>query len=336
MTYPQSANPIVIERVEPEKNRVTAGPFEFGIIVADGEISDVFTEGYRTIPKGGMFGIGRRIDARAYIAYASPFELSFRLQDPNDRSAFGGVTLDAPVLTSDGQIVAASMILTLEAARDRIENLLQLLGQRRLITNFDIANRLKHEILGKVLALNLNYYTASQLRGNQNLLRQMDQDLRIQLDSTITGYGLRLTNFHMNWDLTVEERERIEDRQHQVNRRRIEREQELRALIEQQSYPSHSFAAPTPSATPQPTRQTVQSYSPLQPSAPDRGDEPMTCWVNFDPAAPTNKIHKASCMYTKKFAHLPKVEGGWKEYPTFNAALRAAGRRAGKCGCCKP
>ena len=246
MTYPQSVSEVVIERVEPAKNRVTAGPFEFGIIVADGEISHVFTEGYRTVPKGGILGIGRRIDARAYIAYTSPFDLAFRLQDPNDRSLFNGVILDRPVLTSDGQIVPASMVLTLGVTRDRVENLLQLIGQHRRITNIHIASRLKHEILGKVLALNLNCYTASELRGNQNLLKQMDRDLQIQLDSTIAGYGLRLTNFHMSWGLTVEESERIEERQHQINAsERIEREQELRAL-QGQPLPPQPQVAPAP------------------------------------------------------------------------------------------
>ena len=348
MTYPQSANPIVIERVEPEKNRVTAGPFEFGIIVADGEISDVFTEGYRTIPKGGMFGIGRRIDARAYIAYASPFELSFRLQDPNDRSAFGGVTLDAPVLTSDGQIVAASMILTLEAARDRIENLLQLLGQRRLITNFDIANRLKHEILGKVLALNLNYYTASQLRGNQNLLRQMDQDLRIQLDSTITGYGLRLTNFHMSWGLTVEESERIDERQHQINRRRIERDQEIRAL-QRQPLPSQPLVAPAPYAPAQPQRQTSQRTAVRreQPNRPPSSHQPsrsasttQAYGVYTDLIFKYSTIHKTTCRFWKnRKLDLNQDENHWRgPYATIQQATTNPDTRGNvkRGGCCKP
>ena len=338
MTYRPTTSEVVIERIKPDKNRVIAGPFEFGIIVVNGEISDVFTEGYRTVPKGTVLGIGRRNEVLAYKTYTPPFDLVFRLQYPNDTLESVGVTLDGPVLTSDGQMVAARMNLSFKVDSDQSENLLLLLGQHSRITASDVANRIKDEILGKVVALDLSQYTASELRGNETLLRQIDQSLHRELSATLAAYGLWLINFHMIFGLTDEEKERIEERKHRERIRAIEREREFRALIEQQPSPSHPPTAPTPSATPQPqpTRRSVQSHSPLQPTAPYRGYEPMTCWVNFDPAAPTNKIHKASCTYTKMFAHLPKVEGGWKEYPTLSAALRAAGRRAGKCGVCKP
>ena len=319
MTYPQATNPIVIERVEPDRNRLTAGPFEFGIIVVNGEISDVFTEGYRTAPKSGMLGIGKRIDTRAYIAYASPFDLAFRLQDPNDRSATGGVPLDAPVLTSDGQIVAASIVLTLEVAPDRVENLLLLLGQRRRITSLEIAHRLKHEILAKALALNLNYYTASQLRGNRNLTMQMGQTLERELTSTISGFGLRLTNFHINWGLTAEESERIKQQRHASRIRDIERNQEMRRALPSSTEETILDRPPQPTRFPRqsPTAETILD-SPPPPtrfSRPmQRGQQPARrtppskpappspqgyCYVYTDLPARASRIHKSTCYYYK-------------------------------------
>ena len=321
MTHPQAYSEIVIQRVEPQGGGLIAGPFEFGIIVLDGQITDIFTEGRRPVPRGGILGMGRRADVRAYIAYTRPFDLAFWLKDPDDyMSTDDGVTLDMPVLTGDGQIVAARVGLTLSVMRDRVDSLLLLLGQRNWITALDLSNLIKHELSGKVLSLNLRDYTAAQLRGNEYLLRQMAGSLERELSSTITGYyGLRLTNFHINWGLTIEERERIKQQKHAGRIRDFERNQELHRA-------TPGFAAQTiVDRSAQPPTQPARPAYPMPPAAPQPSPAPSRprrapaaptatggyCYVYTDIPTRTSRIHKSSCYYYKNRATARRDDSWW-------------------------
>ena len=213
---------------------VTVGPNEVAVVIRDGEIANVFTEG-----KAGTRGLGdllralagRGPDIQVLIADTSPFNLSFWLEEPGAPVQPGeGSPFGIPAVTSDGQLITAQVNLTLSVEAEGAELLLRLLRGRRAMATSDVALSIKDELLGKVIALELSKHSAGELRGSDDLLRSVYESLRVQLDSTLSGYGLRLVNFFINWGLSQDEREKIEEQRHQARVRAIEREKELEAI----------------------------------------------------------------------------------------------------------
>ena len=211
-----------ILRDGPTRGKFTVWPYQVGIVMRSGEVVDIFSEGERRLPRG---------EVRTYVASTAPFHLTFWLKDPGDATQPSeGVALEQPVLTADGQLVTGRIDLTLSVVPKQVEYLLQLLGQRGAISEQEVADAIKYELLAKVLALDLHRHTSSDLRGNRDLFKGIYESLQIELTSTIRRYGLRLDNFYVNWGLTPEEQERIKEQRHRNIIRDIEREEELEEL----------------------------------------------------------------------------------------------------------
>ncbi len=217
---------VILEDVEPEDGSpfgpryLTAWPNQIGVIICDGKVEEVFSGGKRELPKGEVW---------TYIAYTAPIRLTFWLKDPDDSlEPEEGVILDQPALTADGQPVTGRIEIVFSVIQDSVELLLQLLARDGSdVTTLDLANMIKGELLAKVLMFDIYSYTASQLRGNQGLFREMYDSLKRELASTIGRYGLRLDNFFVTWGLTPEEREGIKEQRHKTQLEDIRREQEL-------------------------------------------------------------------------------------------------------------
>ncbi len=191
-------NSVILGPGEPRRGllrwaSLTVWPYQVGIVMCDGEVVEVFSEGERRLPKG---------EVRTYVASTSPFNLVFWLQDPGDPSEPAeGAALDQPVLTADGQLVTGRIDLTLSIIPDRAELLLQLLDPRAdNVTQAGVADVIQAELLAKVLALDIHSHTAGDLRGNRALFQGIYASLETELASTISRYGLRLDNFYVNWD----------------------------------------------------------------------------------------------------------------------------------------
>ena len=211
-----------ILREGPTRGKFTVWPYQVGIVMRSGEVVDIFSEGERRLPRG---------EVRTYVASTAPFHLTFWLKDPGDATQPSeGVALEQPVLTADGQLVTGRIDLTLSVVPKQVEYLLQLLGQRGAISEQEVADAIKYELLAKVLALDLHRHTSSDLRGNRELFKGIYESLQVELTSTIRRYGLRLDNFYVNWGLTPEEQERIKEQRHRNIIRDIEREEELEEL----------------------------------------------------------------------------------------------------------
>ena len=135
-----------------------------------------------------------------------------------------------PALTADGQLITAQVNLTLSVVPDDADRLLRLLRGRSAISTSNVAQSIKDELLAKVVALELGKHSAAELRGSEQLLRALYESLQVQLNSTLTGYGLKLDNFYINWGLSPDEREKIEDQKHQAQVRAAERKRELETL----------------------------------------------------------------------------------------------------------
>ena len=209
---------------------LTVMPFQIGIVIRNGEVVDVFSEGKRKLPRFG--------EVRTYVASTAPFNLTFWLMDPEDpNEPEEGVGLNQPVLTADKQLVTGRIDLTLRATRKNVEYLWQLLRPGRGgVTRRDVSDAIEGELLAKVLDLDIYKYTSEELRGNRELFARMYESVQIELSSTIRRYGLELDNFYPNWGLTNEERERIREQRHSAKVRERERrhEEELREIRRRQ------------------------------------------------------------------------------------------------------
>ena len=216
---------VILWEVEPEGagpfsgGSLTVWPHQVGIVMQDGRVVDIFSEGKKKLPRKG--------EVRTYVASTSPFDLKFDLKDP-----FGadhrGAELDQFVLTRDREVVTGSVDLRLRVVRENVEHLFKLLGPGSGgVTQLDVSDVIKTELQAKVLALDIHKYTSEELRGNRELFAGMYESVKIEMSSSIRFFGLRLDNFYPNWGLTHEEREGIKEQLHQSIVRDMEREEEL-------------------------------------------------------------------------------------------------------------
>ena len=202
----------VLWEVEPEGagpfsgGSLTVWPHQVGVVMQDGKVVDIFSEGKKKLPRKG--------EVRTYVASTSPFDLKFNLKDPYLKDPFGaghrGAELDQFVLTRDQEVVTGSVDLRLRVVRENVEHLFKLLGTGSDgVTQRDVSDLIKTELQAKVLALDIHRHTAEELRGNRELFRRMYESVNIEMSSSIRFYGLRLDNFYPNWGLTHEERIKI-------------------------------------------------------------------------------------------------------------------------------
>ena len=199
----------ILWKVEPEGagpfsgGSLTVQPFQIGIVIRDGEVVDIFSEGKHSLPKKG--------DVRAYVVSTAPFVLTFELKDPFGASTHGkGAVLDQFVLTKDREVVTGSIGLTLRVVRDNVEHLQKLLAPGScIVTQQHVSDRIKTELQAKVLALDISKFTAEELLGNEELFRNMYESVERNMKSSIRFYGLQLDNFYPNWGVTYEDLKKI-------------------------------------------------------------------------------------------------------------------------------
>ena len=252
MTGKKITSDIVLTYVPDEGGELTAWTHEIGIIRRAGKIVEVFSEDARSVRKG----LFQRGEVQTLKAYTWPFQVVLWLQHPEDDPSESdeGVALREPVLTGDGEPVTAKIGITFSVIQGKVDLLLRLLRNSHAITKDGVAEEIKRELLGKVLALDLHKYTASELRGNEDLLRNIHASLERELTSTLFGFGLQLTNSYVNWGLTAVERERIREQRHQAKIRDIKRGQERREVQER---------GPVPQPIPRPRTRPGNEHKPL-------------------------------------------------------------------------
>ena len=281
---------IILTQVDPKQSSLTAWAHEVGIIMCDGKITDMFEEGRRSIPREPL----RRGGVRTFIAYMSPFDLVYWLKDPHDPSEQDRIALDNLVLTSDGEPVTGRIVITFSVMSGMVDLLLRLLGPSDAITKADVAYAIKDEVQAKVLALNLHRYTTAELRSNEDLLKSIHYSLKGDLALTISGYGLQLDSFSINWGLTLEARDRIKRQRHDSSVQDAIRAKELREV---------SSPNPAPTTTPecrvmaesdaQPKRRLPDDHKRLQTPT----GRSVGYWVYEDDVTDNARVHKGTCGF---------------------------------------
>ena len=180
---------------------LTVGPYQVGIIIWDGSVLDIFSEGTQTLPEG---------DVQTYVVTTAPVKFTYMIKGPGKSSNENDIVLDPPPLTSDGQHATGRIDLTVSVMAqgsrfasvipEKADRLLQLLGlSGDVVTKSDIARLIKGELSPKLLALDLRGYTAEELRNNQEPLRDISSLLKTELASAIDRFGLQLDDFYINW-----------------------------------------------------------------------------------------------------------------------------------------
>ena len=199
----------ILWEVEPEGagpfngGSLTVWPHQIGVVMRDGKVVDIFSEGKKKLPWRG--------EVRAYVASTAPFDLKFNLKDPFGASHRGeGAALDQFVLTKDREVVTGSVDLRLRVVPENVEHLFKLRGSGRSgVTQRDVSDRIKTELQAKVLALDISKFTAKQLLGSEELFRNMYESVEVEMNSSIRFYGLRLDNFYPHWGVTHEDLKKI-------------------------------------------------------------------------------------------------------------------------------
>ena len=212
----------VVGQVDPRKLRgflkkaVVQENMEAIVVLKNGLIHEVCTAGsiksvsfWEAIKL--RFGMGPTI--HAYFIDITPRTLEFWLEDPaHTIERTTGHLFGMPALTKDGQLISAQVNLTISVDADEPDMLIRSLHGKTLLTVDDLRLLVRDEFLGKALAPALRRKTAAELRSDQSLLRQLYEELKIQLNDTFSGYGLKLdtSQFFINWGLTQDEKESID------------------------------------------------------------------------------------------------------------------------------
>ena len=199
--------PFSFGRGKEERESLTVGPYQVGIVIWDGMVLEIFSGDTRPLPKG---------EVQTYIASTAPFNLTYWLKVPWEFSTPNDLILDPPLMTSDGQHVVGRVDLTLSVTTEGVgetlsalgdsdegaHRLLQLLGPYgEVITKSDVADMVKGELLPKLLALDFRGHAADELLSNRTLLRDIAGSLETELALVTDRFGLRLVNLYPNWDI---------------------------------------------------------------------------------------------------------------------------------------
>jgi hypothetical protein len=214
---------------------VIVRPDETFILLKNGQIQGVFTAGKfptRSFSDLLRWLIGKGPDTQCIFADTSSATLAFWLEDPAfPADSVNGESLGIPVLTKDRQVVGGQVTLRVSIdPHGDPELLLRMLRGKSLLTTVDLQHQIRHELLGRVLQLELAQHDAADLRGNEQLLRDLDQQSKAELERTMTGYGLRLESFDISWALSEEESQQLEKRRHEYQIERSQRDSEIRKI----------------------------------------------------------------------------------------------------------
>ncbi len=180
---------------------LTVGPYQVGIVIWDGAVMDIFSEGTQKLPEG---------DVQTFVATTAPVKFTHGIRGTGESSNEFDIVLDPPPLTSDGQHATGRIDLTVSVMAqgsrfasvipEKADRLLQLLGlSGDVVKNSDVARMIKGELSPRLLALDLRGYSADDLRNNQERVRDISNSLKTELTSALDRFGLQLDDFYINW-----------------------------------------------------------------------------------------------------------------------------------------
>lgn len=127
--------------------------------------------------------------------------------------------LHVVALSADREVIQVACQIRLRVDLKSLRNLIALLRGKRALATWDVESLLRDEWFAKVLVPEISRYQSSELRGNRDLLVDLETQTREALTETLNSCGLILETLSLNWGLTESEKA-------QIARKRAEREEE--------------------------------------------------------------------------------------------------------------
>jgi hypothetical protein len=129
-------------------------------------------------------------------------------------------------LTIDGQSVSAECVFRVSLFAEDGETVVGLIQRRGALATWDVAAIVRDELLAKVLIPRIAQQRADELRGNAELARRIEGDVRTELTRTFNAYSLCLESFAITWGLTDAEKM-------DIWKKRAQREEEAQQFVQQ-------------------------------------------------------------------------------------------------------
>lgn len=210
---------------------VTVRPTEAAVLIKDGAVVDIFSEGRRSTRSSVEILksiVGIKSSVEVFIADTTPFNLEFWLEDPSSPASVAErVSFGISALSKDGKAISAQITIRLSVEYEQIDIFYRITKGRQVLSRDDVATEIRDELLGKVIGLELAKHNLDDLRGNRELLEDVQKTLERELLSTLHGYGLKLNNFYINWGLTSQQLQAFGKARHDAAIEAIRRQQEL-------------------------------------------------------------------------------------------------------------
>ena len=281
--------------------QVVVRPFEAAILVRDGDVTRVVTHGRGQLL--GFLDVVRRVlglgpQAEAIYVTTAPLQITYyvgealpirgtgsskttqRLGDREaDLAKITAAQLTVPtVLTKDSKPIYAEISLAVRVDTNAAELVLQLLHGRSALSKSDLAGWLKSQFVSNVLNLEMSKYSASETRGSRELIVNVNEAIRREMEAGLRNLGLVLEGgVAIEWGLTDAERDQVElHRQQQAldtAKRQIASEQLTRAPKDEpgpRSAPTRvTTVTPAPDAVP---AQQIRRFS-------AGGSDPLSAFI---------------------------------------------------------
>ncbi len=220
------------------RKRITVGPGEAVVVIRNGAVDRVIRESRETV--AGVFDklaswFGGGDDLQLVYVSTSPFDVTLLAGETGASGASGSTVaagradggfelqsnwqaadLSLTLLTADRDEVAASIRLQLAVAPEALMPLVRMMGRNSAISRWDVAAMVRTEIMARVLIPKVAAVRSADLRGNREIAKQIESEVREALAPALTGMGLTLHGFSIAWGTTDQERAEIAQRQAKI------------------------------------------------------------------------------------------------------------------------
>lgn len=199
---------------------LVVGPGEAAVIIKNGTSQGVITEDSRKLTGWAERNLptfrrwlGITSDYRLIMVSTVPFELGFTVK----------------LLTLDHEQIPGEIALECVVSTDQVSRLLALLGTRpfvtadesteplaetpeqsRVLVVADLIDRIRLDLMARVLQPAISAARHDEFRGNLDRLREIEEAAQSELRRALEGWGLQLNSFTIMWGLTAQEKTRIE------------------------------------------------------------------------------------------------------------------------------
>lgn len=200
---------------------VDVSPIDLAIFL--GESSQVSTAGQASMQAAETLPPGQDIETRIRAAGGQVGWLYE--SDGNAEESYSGTArvdvsqISILALSADKEVIQAECRLRLHVDPENAKQFVGLLKGKKALASWDLAAILRDELFARVLVPEIAKRSASDLRGNQDLLSSVEQSVSNELQRTLDAFGLAMDSFTIFWGLTEQE-------QAEIGRRRADREEE--------------------------------------------------------------------------------------------------------------